>query len=99
MALDAAEGRADAGRHLLRGLVGESDGEDPGGRKAIGRDALDNRGRQGGRLAGAGAGENQDWPACAAASAWALVRVAAKASSAAAGSGCGLREGGMFSQA
>src|SRR5208337_5313302 len=32
--LDAAEGRADAGRHLLRGLVCESNGEDPGGRKA-----------------------------------------------------------------
>ena len=58
--LDAAEGRADAGRHLLRGLVGESDGENPGGRKAIGRDALNDRGRQGGRLAGAGTGKNQD---------------------------------------
>jgi len=31
--LDAAEGRADAGRHLLRGLVRESDGEDPEGEK------------------------------------------------------------------
>ena len=59
--LDAAEGRADAGRHLLRGLVRESDGEDPGWRKAIGRDALNDRGRQGGRLAGAGTGENQNW--------------------------------------
>ena len=43
--LDAAERRANAGRHLLRGLVRESDGEDPGGRKAIGRNALNDRGR------------------------------------------------------
>jgi hypothetical protein len=59
--LDAAEGRADAHRHLLRGFVGESDGEDSRWRKAIGRDALNDRGRQGGRLAGAGTGKNQDW--------------------------------------
>ena len=96
--LDAAKGRADAGRHFLRGLVGESNGENPRGRKAIGRNALNDRGRQGGRLAGAGASKNQNRAGLCGGFAWALVRVAAKAASAAAGSGYGLREGGMFSQ-
>ena len=44
----------------FRGFVRECNGEDPGRRKAIGRDALNDRGRQGGRLAGAGTGENQN---------------------------------------
>ena len=47
------------------------------GGKAVDRDALDNRGRQGGRFAGASAGENEDRAGCAAASACGLVRVAA----------------------
>ena len=58
------EARPDTGDHLAGGLVGEGDGENARGRHRACQDAMNDRGREGLRLAGSGAGQDQDGSGC-----------------------------------
>ena len=56
----AAEDGGDAAAHLLRGLVGEGDGEDLAGRGAAGEEDVGESCGQHAGFAGAGAGQHQE---------------------------------------